>query len=228
MNTATHKYSHHVSVPSHEGIKVKKTITIEKPVAEVYAFWRNLENLPRFMRHVESVNVKDNLHSEWRVRGLGDKPLRWEAEIIEHRENEMISWRTAPGADVNHAGSVWFTPVPGNRATIVQVELSYVPPSGKAGELFARIFGRDAGSEVQADLRRLKALLVTGNIPEVEPARLERITQSARQTVQATRRYARDNPWGVIAIAVVLGLTLGIILGWPRSVEKEANGSCTE
>ena len=186
MNTATHKYSHHVSVPSHEGIKVKKTITIEKPVAEVYAFWRNLENLPRFMRHVESVNVKDNLHSEWRVRGLGDKPLRWEAEIIEHRENEMISWRTAPGADVNHAGSVWFRDAADGRGTEVSVELQYNPPAGAIGALVASIWGAEPSQQIRSDLYHLKQLLESSDAPAYGPSRRDLVDESLLESFPAS------------------------------------------
>src|SRR6266404_3195761 len=108
MSDATQQYSRHVSVPSDEGIRVDKAISIQRPVSEVYAFWRQLENLPRFMRHLKSVTVQDNLHSHWVVRTLGEKEVEWDAEIIEQRENEMVSWRSTPGADVDNAGSVWF------------------------------------------------------------------------------------------------------------------------
>src|SRR5262245_32083524 len=129
MNTSTHQFSRHVSVPSDEGFRVDKAVTIAKPVHEVYSFWRSLDNLPRFMRHVESVTAKDDLHSHWVVRTVAGKTLEWDAEIIERKENEMISWRSAPGADVDNAGSVWFTSVPGRQGTIVRVELKYIPPA---------------------------------------------------------------------------------------------------
>src|SRR5690349_7802604 len=116
MNTAAQQqHSRHVSVPSGEGVRVDKTITIQRPPGEVYSFWRHLENLPRFMRHVQSVTANDPLHSHWAVKTVGGKVLEWDAEIIEQRDNEMISWRSAPGADVDNAGSVWFTAVPGGK-----------------------------------------------------------------------------------------------------------------
>src|SRR5882724_6346917 len=102
MSTAKQEFSRHVSVPSDEGVRVDQAITIEKPVSEVYAFWRRFENLPRFMRHLESVTVKDDLHSHWVLSSLGGKKLEWDAEIIEQRDNEMISWRSAPGADIDN------------------------------------------------------------------------------------------------------------------------------
>src|SRR5215831_7850001 len=119
MKTATHEFSHHVSVPPDEGVRADNAATINRPVREVYSFWRKLENLPRFMRHLESVTVRDDLHSHWVVKTLGGKTLEWDAEIIEERENDMISWRSLPGADVDNAGSVWFTRVPAGKGTVV-------------------------------------------------------------------------------------------------------------
>jgi len=162
MNTTRKEYSRHVSVPSDEGVRVDKAITIEKPISEVYSFWRRFENLPRFMRHLESVTVQDNLHSRWVVEAFGGKKLEWDAEIIEERNNEMISWRSLPGADVDNAGSVWFTPVPGGTGTVVRLEMKYVPPGGKTAVLISKLFGQDAESEIEEDLNRSKTLLETG------------------------------------------------------------------
>ena len=106
MKTREQQYSHHVSVPSDEGKKVEQTITIYRPVAEVYAFWRRLANLPRFMRHLQSVTERDGLHSHWVVKALSGQTVEWDAEIIERRENEMISWRSTPGSDVGHKGQL--------------------------------------------------------------------------------------------------------------------------
>src|SRR5947207_10424545 len=154
MNDTSKQYSRHISVPADEGIRVDKSVLIHRPVPEVFAFWKTLQNLPRFMRHLESIEIRDNLHSHWVVRTVGEKKLEWDAEIIEQRENEMISWRSTPAADVDHAGSVWFKPQLEGRGTEVRVSLKYLPPAGKAGALFARIFGRDAASEIEEDLTR--------------------------------------------------------------------------
>src|SRR6266853_706499 len=103
MNTTKQEYFRHVSVPPDEGVRVDKAITIDRPISEVYSFWRRFENLPRFMRHIESVTVQDDLHSHWVFKTPGGKKLEWDSEIIERRENEMISWRSLPGADVDTA-----------------------------------------------------------------------------------------------------------------------------
>jgi uncharacterized membrane protein len=215
MNTSTHQFSRHVSVPSDEGIRVGKAVTIAKPVNEVYSFWRRLENLSRFMRHVECVAIKDDLHSHWVVKTLGGKKMEWDAEIIEQKENEMISWRSAPGADVDNAGSVWFTGVPGGQGTVVRVELKYVPPAGAAGAAMARVFGRDADLEIEEDLNRLKSLLETGTIPEDHsgPSIWRRTSETARRAARATDECVHNHPWSTVAVTALFGLALGMVLG---------------
>jgi uncharacterized membrane protein len=215
QQTPAQEFSHHVSVPSDEGIRVDKVITIERPVSEVYSFWRDLENLPQFMRHVKSVTVQDDLHSHWAVRTVGEKLVEWDAEIIEQRENEMISWRSTPGADVANAGSVWFTPTPGGDATVVRVSLMYAPAAGKAAAFAAKLLGRDADSEIEEDLHRLKNLLETGELPEEPVIRdwQRRTLETTRKAAQRADTFVRDNPWGFVASVAVIGLAIGIILG---------------
>lgn len=216
MKTEERQFSHHVSVPSDEGVKVDKTITINRPVSEIYSFWRQLENLPRFMRHVKSVTRRDGLHSHWVVETLGGQTAEWDAETIEQRDNEMISWRSAPGADVGNAGSVWFMPIDDGRATRLRVELSYVPPAGKAGAAVAKVFGRDAGSEIAQDLRRLKSLLETGELPEEGDNWSTRALETGRKAAQATDDYVHDSPWVVIGSVALGCFLLGYILGQSR------------
>lgn len=215
MSDSTKQYSRYVPVPSDEGIRVEKGVTIERPVAEVFAFWREPENLPRFMRHLESVAVRDDLHSHWVVRTVGEKTLEWDAEIIERRDNEMISWRSTPGSDVDHAGSVWFKPTQEGQGTEVRVSLKYSPPAGKAGDLFARIFGRDAASEIEEDLFRLKSILETGEAPR-EPAFREWQRRTLLRTRAAAERadlYVHENPWSVLGSIAVVCFALGWLIG---------------
>jgi uncharacterized membrane protein len=217
MNTAAQQYSKHVSVPSGEGARVDKAITIERPIAEVYDFWRQLENLPRFMRHLQSVTVLDNLHSRWIAKTVAGKLLKWDAEIIEQRQNEMISWRSAPGADVDNAGSVWFTKVPNGQGTLVRVELKYLPAAGKTGELIAKAFGRDADSAIEEDLYRLKSLLETGRVPQETTARgLQRATNVIRNLARSSDTRIRENPWTSMTTIALVGFALGLLLGLRR------------
>jgi uncharacterized membrane protein len=215
MKTREHQYSHHISVPSDEGTKVEETITIYRPVAEVYDFWRRLENLPRFMRHLQSVTERDGLHSHWVIRALSGQTVEWDAEIIERRENEMISWRSTPGSDVGHAGSVWFTPVAGGQATRLRIDLNYVPPGGKAGAMLGKMFGQDAASEIAEDLLRLKRLLETGEQAEegLGDNWSTRAMAAGRRAAGVTDDYVHENAWIVIGSVAFGCLLLGFSLG---------------
>ena len=156
-----------VSVPYELGIRVDKSITVNRPVEEVYRFWRNLENLPRFMNHLQSVRPMDEKRSHWVAKGPG-KNVEWDAEIINDIPNELMGWRSLAGSDVDNAGSVHFKMTPDGQGTEVKVELQYNPPGGTVGALFAKLFGEDPSQQIQEDLRRFKQILETGEIPTVE------------------------------------------------------------
>ena len=162
--SSTRQYSHHVSVPSDEGVRVDKAITIQKSVAEVYSFWRQFDNLPRFMRHVQSVTVKDPLHSHWAVKTVGGKVLEWDAEITTDRKNEMIGWVSLEGADIDNAGYVRFERATGGRGTVIRVALQYNPPAGKLGAALATLLGEKPETQVEEALRKFKQLVETGEI----------------------------------------------------------------
>lgn len=155
-------------VPDNKGTKVEKSIVIDRPPDEVYKFWRNLENLPQFMAHVEAIQVLDDKRSHWRVKGPAGREVEWDAEIINEHENEMIAWQSLPGADVQNAGSVRFENAPGNRGTILKVSLEFHPPGGVVGAAVAKLFGESPGQQADEDLRRLKAILEAGEIPTTE------------------------------------------------------------
>jgi uncharacterized membrane protein len=133
-------------------------------VEEVYAFWRNFENLPRFMRHLESVTVSGDRRSHWVAKAPAGKSVEWDAEILEDRPNELISWRSLPGADVYNAGTVQFQPASGGRGTEVRVTLEYHPPFGKLGSRIAMLFREEPGQQVYDDLRNFKQVMETGEI----------------------------------------------------------------
>ncbi len=161
-------YRKHVSVPADSGVRVDRAITIQQPVEEVYAFWRQLENLPRFLRHVVAVIVKDKIHSRWTVNPGSGQNFEWDAEIIEELPNEVLSWRSMPDAEVDNAGSVRFQRATGDRGTVVKVSLIYRPPAGKVGVMIAKLLGWDAKAEVEEDLLRVRSLLETGEIPTIK------------------------------------------------------------
>lgn len=159
------------------GIRVEQVTTINRPVDEVYRFWREFQNFPRFMRNLESVHVADNRRSRWRAKGPAGMTVEWEAEMIEDREPEWIAWRSLEGADVPNSGSVRFRQAPGARGTELRVQMEYHPPAGKLGRTVAWLFGSDPEQQVREDLRRCKQLLETGEIPLSEGPGLWRAAQ---------------------------------------------------
>jgi uncharacterized membrane protein len=179
-----------VSIPYRQGIRVDKSITIDRPLEEIYAFWRNLENLPLFMQHVHSLTMLDDRRSHWIVRGPSGKILEWDAEIINEKPNELIGWRSSSGSGLDSAGSVHFKPAPGERGTEVHLELQYIPPGGVFGATFAKLMGENPANQIQEDLRRLKQVMEAGEIATIEgqPHGKEEVL---RQKPARARRAAR-------------------------------------
>ena len=153
-----------VSVPYGRGVPVEKSVTINATPEQLYAFWRNFENLPRFMHNLESVEVHDDKRSRWVAKGPAGTSVDWEAEIINEIPNELIGWRSIDGSKVDNAGSVHFKPATGGRGTEVKVVLRYDPPAGVFGATVSKILGEDPATNVEEDLRRLKMLIETGEI----------------------------------------------------------------
>jgi uncharacterized membrane protein len=147
-----------------EGIKIEQAVVIERPRGELFQFWRQLENLPRFMDNLESVTQLGPTRSHWVAKGPAGTRVEWDAEIDQEIENELISWRSLPGSDVDQVGSVHFSPVH-NGGTDVRVILRYAPPAGKAGDDVAHILGSDPEQQVADDLRRFKQVMDVGEVP---------------------------------------------------------------
>ena len=145
------------------GIHVEQSVTINKPVSEVYRFWRNFEQLPQFMQHLESVAVRENGLSHWVAKGPAGTTVSWDARIINEVENKVIGWQSIDGSTIATAGSVHFDET--EHGTRVRVHLQYSPPGGKLGAAVATIFREEPTVQVRDDLRRLKALLEAGEIP---------------------------------------------------------------
>jgi uncharacterized membrane protein len=153
-----------VAVPHEQGIHVVKTVTVDRPVEEVYHFWRNFENLPRFMKHLEAVRVKDSVHSHWVAKAPMGANVEWDAEIINEIPYEVIGWRSMANADIANAGSVRFSPAPGGQGTEVRVTLEYVPPAGIVGMAIAKLLGEEPSIQIEEDLNRFKQLMETGEV----------------------------------------------------------------
>lgn len=148
---------------SAHGIHVKHSITIQAAPEDVYAYWRNLENLPRFLSHLESVQVFGS-RSVWRAKAPAGTTVEWEAELLADTPNSLISWRSLPGSTIPNQGSVRFKPAPKGQGTEVHVQLVYSPPGGVIGSLVAKLFGEEPKQQIKSDLRRLKQVLETGEV----------------------------------------------------------------
>lgn len=147
---------------------VKKAVTVNRPAAELYQYWHDFENLPRFMQHLVSVQVDGEKRSHWTAQAPAGATVEWDAEIVADRPDELIAWRSLAGAAVDNAGEVRFAPAPGGRGTEVRVELQYDPPGGALGATVAKLFGEEPAQQVADDLRHFKQVLETGEITQSE------------------------------------------------------------
>jgi uncharacterized membrane protein len=153
--------------PANE-VHVETSITIDKSPAELFSYWRNFNNLPRFMRNLVSVSDLDNGKSHWVAQTTGGIKVEWDAEIFNEIPNQLIAWRSVDSADVNNAGSVRFEEAPGGRGTYVHVTMNYNPPAGKVGAKVAEFLGAEPTQLIREDLRRLKQVLEAGEIPTID------------------------------------------------------------
>ena len=153
------------SVAHGAGEKSVNVVTVNKPADELYRYWRNFANLPRFMHHLDAVQELGEGRSHWQAKAPLGQTVEWDATIVNEVENELIAWQSVEGAQVSNAGSVRFTPAPADRGTEVRVTLSYEPPAGKAGVVVAKMLGEEPGRQVSDDLRRFKQLIETGELP---------------------------------------------------------------
>jgi uncharacterized membrane protein len=157
---ATTPKVHHVERA--EGLRVKKSVTVNRPVEEVYAHWRNFENLPRFMKHLDSVQNTGADTSRWSAGSAHGLSVAWEVQLIEERPNELLSWRTIGVSDVTGHGRVEFSPAPGARGTEVRATIEYEVPGGAIGARIARIFRDVPGVKVENQLNVFKQIMETG------------------------------------------------------------------
>ena len=181
-------------------VHIEKSVTISSTPKELFRIWRDFENLPRFMENLESVTKLDEIRSHWVANGPGGKKVEWDAEIYNEKENEMIAWRSLPGADVTNAGSVHFEEAPGH-GTYVKVVLNYNPPGGKAASLLAKLFGKEPGQLIEQNLRRLKQLVETCEIPTTEGQPSGRQQHSESTGERKQNKLATKTPAGNVARA---------------------------
>jgi uncharacterized membrane protein len=166
-HTAESPAPRHEALPTH----IEANVNVLRPAQELYSFWRRFENLPRFMRHLESVRDEGNGRSHWIAKTPVGSQVEWDAEVVDEREGQFISWRSLPGSQVHNTGSVLFEPLPGDRGTMVRATFDLAPPGGAAGRLAgiaARALGPITRQQVHEDLRRFKNLMEAGEIPTTE------------------------------------------------------------
>lgn len=146
-----------------QNVNIRESIVINKPVHEVYSYWRNLENLPTFMKHLEKVEELDNITSEWKAKGPGGiGSLSWKAQILMDEKDQMISWQSLPDSTINNAGKVVFKEL-GSNKTELDVTISYQAPLGKPGESAAKLLNPIFENIVQSDIQSLKNHLEDNN-----------------------------------------------------------------
>jgi uncharacterized membrane protein len=145
-------------------VLVGRSVTIDRPRQELYEFWRNFEQLPRFMENIKDVRVIDAVRSHWVVDAPAGKTVEWDSTITADEPGRLIAWRSEKGASVRNSGRVEFRDSPDGRGTVVTVTLAYDPPGGSVGKLIATLFQKEPKVQARQDLRRFKQLMETGEI----------------------------------------------------------------
>jgi uncharacterized membrane protein len=147
------------------GLRIRKSVTVNRPVEEVYGFWRNFENLPQFMQHLERVRNTGEGRSHWKARSPADAAaVEWDVEVVEDRANELIAWRILGVSEISGTGRVRFVTAPGERGTEVHAEFEYAPPGGAVGAKVARFLRDVPGVKLENELNLLKQIMETGEI----------------------------------------------------------------
>jgi uncharacterized membrane protein len=192
VNTAVAHHDAAVSVPHEQGIHIEKSVYIARPRSELYAFWRNLSNLPRFMPYLEKARELGETYSHWIATGpIGLMRYHWDAEIINDVKNEMIAWRTVEGSQIAHAGSVRFEPTPNNLGTIVNLELEYIAPGGKLAALLASLIGASPEQQVSQAMDSFVTLMETGKLPNQKGGKLSILPFGAAKPEKVLKNAAR-------------------------------------
>jgi uncharacterized membrane protein len=145
--------------------EVIRSMTINRPVGELFAFWRDFRNLPTVMSHLESVKVLSERRSHWKAKAPGGFSVEWDAEIVNEKKDALIAWQSCEGSAVANWGAVRFNQAPGGRGTEVTVEVEYEPIGGATGIAVAKLFGEEPLQQIEEDLRRFKQVMETGEAP---------------------------------------------------------------
>src|SRR3954453_1825549 len=179
---------------------VRGSVTIFRTPREVYTYWRDLEQLPTFMTHLQSVQPLPDGRWRWTAKAPVGESVQWDAEIVEEEPGRSIAWRSVEGSDVTNVGQVAFTEAPGGRGTEGRGEIACAAPGGAVGRVVAKVLGENPQQQVDDDLRRLKQVIETGEVllsagsPEGTrarrqasqlPAQPQDVTETAETTEEA-------------------------------------------
>jgi uncharacterized membrane protein len=156
---------------SESGMRIEKVVTINRPSREIYDYWHNLENLPHFMKHIDSVQITGAKTSHWKASGPGGVTVEWDAEMMDDYPSQQISWHSVGDTNFPNKGTVEFLEAPGGRGTEVRVTMDYYPPGGMAGKAAAKLMHPVTAQQLEEDLKRLKQIMETGEIATGERSR---------------------------------------------------------
>jgi uncharacterized membrane protein len=152
------------TVRASRAVKIEHSVTVMRPRAELYAFWRDPANVARVVEFIESVETLNKTTARWRARGPGGVTIDWDAEIINDIPNELLAWKSVGDADIPNAGSIHFRPAPNAKGTEVRLVLEYEPPAGHLGAWVAKLVKQNPEEQLRTALRRFKQLTETGEI----------------------------------------------------------------
>jgi uncharacterized membrane protein len=143
---------------------VGKSVTINRPRSELFAYWRDFTNLPTFMHAIESIEMTGDKRSVWTIKAPAGQHVTLETELVGVIENETIGWHSVEGSQIRTVGVVTFKDAPADRGTVVTAEIAYEPPGGDIGRLFAKVFMAEPNIQARHELKRFKMLMETGEI----------------------------------------------------------------
>jgi uncharacterized membrane protein len=150
-------------------VLIGRTVTINRPRGDVYAYWRDFRNLPNFMENVEAIRVIDDRLSHWKVAAPAGRTVEWDAIIVEDEPGHVIAWKSSQDADIQNSGRIEFRDSPVGRGTEVTATIVYEPPAGTAGKLVAKLFQKEPTIQARRELRRFKQLMETGEVSTASP-----------------------------------------------------------
>jgi uncharacterized membrane protein len=176
------------------GIRMTRSVVVNRPPHDLYAFWRQFENFPHFMFHVQSVRSAGPGITHWVVNGPAGTTVEWDARITSDVPNELIAWQSLEGSQIDNHGVVRFEPRPGGRGTIVRVDLLYQPPAGRVGKLVATLFNESPEQQIYDDLHRFKQVIETGEVVRSDgsPDGMGDVLQQPAQPLPRRRALAQD------------------------------------